>query len=175
MAANLSASASSNRLGGSVVGLWRYPVKSMIGEKLNAAELTERGVVGDRQLALVDAGKVAGAKNPRKGRNFFDYRAAYTEPPRSGSEPPPVRLTLPDGRTLTSEQSEVGEVLSETLGREVALHRALGSGHSAPASAEEYWPGHGRARAPGHGDRVGDADGDVLRSRDGARLDDGDA
>jgi uncharacterized protein YcbX len=40
----------------------------MMGEELNAAEFTDRGVVGDRQFAVVDAstGKVAGAKNPRK-------------------------------------------------------------------------------------------------------------
>jgi len=31
--------------GGSVVGLWRYPVKSMIGEELNATEVTERGIL----------------------------------------------------------------------------------------------------------------------------------
>jgi hypothetical protein len=36
---------------GSVVGLWRYPVKSMMGEELNAAEVTDRGLVGDRQFA----------------------------------------------------------------------------------------------------------------------------
>ena len=35
---------------GSVVGLWRYPVKSMMGEELNAAELSERGVPGDSAL-----------------------------------------------------------------------------------------------------------------------------
>ena len=54
--------------GGSVVALWRYPVKSMMGEELNAAEFTERGLLGDRQFAVVDGltGKVAGAKNPRK-------------------------------------------------------------------------------------------------------------
>src|SRR5213076_1135583 len=63
---------------GSVVGLWRYPVKSMMGEELNAAEVTERGMVGDRQFAVVDAstGKVAGAKNPRKWGNFFDFTRA---------------------------------------------------------------------------------------------------
>src|SRR5713101_8341711 len=68
---------------GSVVGLWRYPVKSMMGKELNAAEVTERGLVGDRQFAVVDAstGKVAGAKNPRKWGTFFDFRAAYVEPP----------------------------------------------------------------------------------------------
>lgn len=62
----------------------------MIGEELNAAELTERGLVGDRQFAVLDAatGKVAGAKNPRKWGNFFDFRAAYVEPPHSGQRCP---------------------------------------------------------------------------------------
>ncbi|TML88346.1 MAG: hypothetical protein E6G08_08125 [Actinobacteria bacterium] len=44
---------------GSVVALWRYPVKSMMGEELNAAEVTERGLVGDRQFAVVDASTLA--------------------------------------------------------------------------------------------------------------------
>ena len=39
---------------GSVVGLWRYPVKSMMGEELNSSEVTERGLLGDRQFAIVD-------------------------------------------------------------------------------------------------------------------------
>ena len=37
---------------GSVVSLWRYPVKSMMGEELNAAEVTDRGLLGDRAYAL---------------------------------------------------------------------------------------------------------------------------
>ncbi len=40
--------------GGSVVALWRYPVKSMMGEELNAAVVTERGLLGDRAYALLD-------------------------------------------------------------------------------------------------------------------------
>lgn len=90
---------------GAVVTLWRYPVKSMMGEELNAAEVTERGVLGDRHFAVVDAstGKVAGAKNPRKWGNFFDFRAAYVEPPTRGSKVPVLRLTLPDGTVVTSE------------------------------------------------------------------------
>src|SRR5881398_1614977 len=53
---------------GSIVSLWRYPVKSMLGEELNAAEVTKSGLLGDRAYALVDSsdGKVASAKNPRK-------------------------------------------------------------------------------------------------------------
>jgi len=127
---------------GSVVGLWRYPVKSMMGEELNAAEVRERGLVGDRQFAVVDAstGKVAGAKNPRKWGNFFDFRAAYVEPPESGSKLPAVRLTLPDGTVVTSEQPDVAQVLSRALGREVAFAEAQHDGESSAAQAEEYWP-----------------------------------
>jgi uncharacterized protein YcbX len=33
---------------GSVVSLWRHPVKSMTGEELNATEITARGLLGDR-------------------------------------------------------------------------------------------------------------------------------
>ncbi len=125
-----------------IVGLWRYPVKSMLGEELNSAELTERGLVGDRQFAVVDAetGKVAGAKNPRKWGNFFDFRAAYVEPPKAGSKLPVVRLTLPDGTVVSSEQPELARILSEALGREVRFAAAPGNGASTGATAEEYWP-----------------------------------
>jgi len=40
---------------GSIVALWRYPVKSMLGEESNAAEVTKRGLSGDRAYALVDS------------------------------------------------------------------------------------------------------------------------
>ena len=71
---------------GSVVALWRYPVKSMMGEELNSSEVTDRGLLGDRQFAVVDraTGKVGGAKNPRKWGNFFDFRATYAEAPKLG-------------------------------------------------------------------------------------------
>src|SRR5919202_4799331 len=89
---------------GSVVSLWRYPVKSMMGEELNATEVTEHGLLGDRAYALVDAeaGKVASAKNPRRWPNLFDFRAGYPEPPRDARSLPPVRITLPDGESLTT-------------------------------------------------------------------------
>src|SRR5438045_1674618 len=90
---------------GRVVGIWRYPVKSMQGEELNATALTERGVLGDRALALIDAetGKVASAKNPRRWPTLFDFRAAYVEPPREGMPLPPIRITFPDGASLLAD------------------------------------------------------------------------
>src|SRR2546428_11583435 len=89
---------------GSIGSLWRYPVKSMMGEELNAAEITERGLLGDRAYALVDRsdGKVASAKNPRKWPHLFDFRAAFVDPPRPGAKLPPVHITLPDGTVVTS-------------------------------------------------------------------------
>ncbi len=44
---------STQRVLGSVVSLWRYPVKSMMGEELNVAEVTKGGLLGDRAYALV--------------------------------------------------------------------------------------------------------------------------
>ncbi len=113
----------------------------MLGEELNAAEVTERGLLGDRQFAVVDpaTGKVAGAKNPRKWGNFFDVRAAYVEPLQAGSKLPAVRLTLPDGTAVTSDQPDLPQILSRVLGREVAFAQAQPKGES-PGVAEEYWP-----------------------------------
>jgi MOSC domain-containing protein len=127
---------------GLVAGLWRYPVKSMMGEELNATEVTKYGLIGDRKFAVVDpvTGKVAGAKNPRKWGNFFDFRAAYAEPPRAGTKVSAVRLTLPDGTTVTSDQPDLAQVLSKALGREVTLAEAPGEGAGSAATAEEYWP-----------------------------------
>ncbi len=123
---------------GSVVSLWRYPVKSMMGEELNGAEVTERGLLGDRAYALLDSStaKVVSAKNPRKWPNLFDFRAAFVEPPRTGEKIPPVRIALPNGTTLTSEQRELNQVLTNALGRAVTLATATPE----TPSLEEYWP-----------------------------------
>jgi uncharacterized protein len=123
---------------GSVVSLWRYPVKSMMGEELNAAAVTEGGLLGDRAYALLDSstGKVVSAKHPRKWPNLFDFRAAFVEPPRTGAKIPPVRIALPNGTTLTSEQRDLNQVLTNALGRAVTLATAAPE----TPSLEEYWP-----------------------------------
>jgi uncharacterized protein YcbX len=129
--------AAQNELG-SVVSLWRYPVKSMMGEELNATEVTERGLLGDRAYALVDSsdGKVASAKNPRKWPRLFDFRATVIGPARVAAKGPPVRIVLPDGTIATSDQGDLDQVLSKALNREVTFAAAQ---HEA-VNAEEYWP-----------------------------------
>ena len=123
---------------GSVVSLWQYPVKSMMGEELNATEVTERGLLGDRAYALIESsdGKVATAKNPRKWPRLFDFRATFIEPARAAAKIPPVRIALPDGTAVTSNQDDLNQILSKALNREVTLRAARGGA----VNAEEYWP-----------------------------------
>ena len=123
---------------GSVVSIWRYPVKSMMGEELNATEITPRGLVGDRAYALIDSsdGKVATAKNPRKWPCLFDFRASFVEPARVAAKLPPVRIALPDGTTVSSDQGDLNQILSKALNREVTLDTA----RRGAVNAEEYWP-----------------------------------
>ena len=125
---------------GTVVSLWRYPVKSMLGEELNSSYVTERGLVGDRAYALVDqeTGKVASAKNPRKWGKLFDFRAAFIETPQVVENIPRVRITFPDGTHIYSDQADdIDHALSSVLGREVRLMRAT---NLEKPSYEEYWP-----------------------------------
>src|SRR5437867_3894111 len=126
---------------GSVTALWRYPVKSMKGEELRAAEVTARGLCGDRAYALKDIfdGKIATAKNPRKWPALFDFAATFIEPARAGPTVPPVRITLPDGTSITSQQRDVNQILSKALSRTVSLEAAE-RGHAGTTKAEEYWP-----------------------------------
>src|SRR5215472_11319827 len=111
---------------GSVASLWRYPVKSMLGEELSATEVTQYGLLGDRVYALIDGtdGKAATAKNPRKWPTLFGFRAAFIEPPRPRANMPPVRITLPDGTTAASQQRDFNQVLSRALNRTVTLNGA---------------------------------------------------
>ena len=108
---------------GSVVALWRYPVKSMQGEELSGAPITARGILGDRAYALLDraTGHIASAKHPRKWSKLFACRAAFVEPPRPGAPLPPVWVTLPNGDVVHSSQADVDQALSCVLNRDVAL------------------------------------------------------
>jgi uncharacterized protein len=134
----------------SVVAIWRYPVKSMMGEELNSAVLGEGGVAGDRAYALVDSsdGKVATAKNPRKWPNLFSFRAALVGSP-NGEGMQTVLITLPDGSVVRSDEAGIDARLSAALGRSLTIESSANARKvpaGAPATgglastAEEYWP-----------------------------------
>lgn len=123
---------------GSVASLWRYPVKSMMGEKVGSAYFTEHGMLGDRAYALVDkaTGKVASAKNPRKWPTLFGFAASYVKPPQPRAAIPPVMIALPGGGSVSSDSPDASRILASALDREVAL--ACGAPES--PVLEEYWP-----------------------------------
>ncbi|HEV8715692.1 MAG TPA: MOSC domain-containing protein [Candidatus Binatia bacterium] len=131
---------STNELNGfdTVATLWRYPVKSMMGEELNSATVSERGLLGDRAYALVDneSRQVVSAKNPKKWPDFFSFRATYVEPIKSAGELPAVWIILPNGKVVRSDQANVNEEISAALPRPVSLKT------QAPlhAALEQYWP-----------------------------------
>lgn len=114
-----------------VVGIWRYPVKSMLGESLTECVVGPTGIEGDRAFALIDAedGKVASAKNPRKWGALLSCRAAMVD---AGV----AEISLPDGATVRTDGPDVDGVLSTLVGRKVRL------ASTAPddRTFEEVWP-----------------------------------
>ncbi|MBF2025870.1 MAG: MOSC domain-containing protein [Oscillatoriales cyanobacterium C42_A2020_001] len=123
---------------GTVASLWRYPVKSMLGEKLDAVEVVEQGILGDRAYALWDkqTSRVASAKNPKKWAKLLEFQAAYVESPQTQEAMPAVQFALPDGSSTTSDATDINTTLSQVLGRQVQL---LSSVPEAP-SLDQYWP-----------------------------------
>lgn len=114
---------------GTVSRLWRYPVKSMGGERLEAAMLSWRGIPGDRGWAVYDEAR-AGITNAKRQVALRACRARYADEPVAGAVPPPAVITFPDGASAASDSPEAALRLSGLLGRDVAL-RSLG-----PAGSE---------------------------------------
>jgi uncharacterized protein len=137
---------------GTIGALWRFPVKSMLGEELDAVEVGEGGIVGDRVLAIVDArtGKVASAKHPKAWPDLLRCRASFVEPPRAGRPLPSVRIDLADGTSVLSDAPDVDPVLSAFFGREVELS------HAAPDdfTIDQYHPDQAELDPRGHRDEV---------------------
>ena len=115
--------ASQGTSGGSVKALWRYPVKSMAGTKIDEALVTEGGILGDRGYAVIDreSGRVGSAKTPRKWAGLMALAADFVSPPQPGAPLPPVRIVWPDGTAVSSEGGDPDARLSDTLGRPVTL------------------------------------------------------
>lgn len=111
----------SAELVGVVSEIWRYPVKSMAGERLTTVEVQAgtMGLLGDRGWALRDnvAREIRGAKNFPK---LMLCSARYLDSPRIDFVPQ-VEITLPDGRRITSDDPSVNQVLSDFLGNSVSL------------------------------------------------------
>jgi uncharacterized protein YcbX len=106
---------------GVVRELWRYPVKSMLGERLDQFFAAEGGVVGDRAWALRDphSGNILSAK---KWPRLLDFQARYQTPPNGGAGE--VLIRLPDGITTRADDPQASSAISDALGHQVRLERA---------------------------------------------------
>src|SRR6059058_1153019 len=140
---------------GTIGALWRFPVKSMLGEQLDAGDLGEGGMVGDRAYAIRDreTGKVASAKHPKLWPNLLECRAAFVEPPRPGADLPPARIELADESSVQSDAPDVDAVLSSFFGRDVELARAAQNGYT----IDQYHPDEENYYPEGHRDEVVEA------------------
>ena len=100
---------------GTVTVLRRYPVKSMLGEDLDASDVSHHGLARDRRLAVVSrrTGKVASAKYPRLWRDLLTLSAEALD---EGA-----RITLPGGKSVCSTDADVDEILSALLNEPVTL------------------------------------------------------
>ena len=104
-------------LSATIKRLWRYPVKSLLGESATELSLDHRGVIGDRWYAISNSqGKFGSGKNTRRFRKIeglFDFQAKY--------EDDNLLVTFPDGRIFKGDDSNINQELSSVLGQPVTL------------------------------------------------------
>jgi len=100
-----------------VASLHRFPMKSTLGESLGALDVDERGVVGDRIWSIrTRENKIGSGKSTRRFAavpGLLRVRARTTD---AG-----VRITLPTGEELLTQDPLTGPALSGLLGRPVTV------------------------------------------------------
>lgn len=110
-----------------IAQLWRYPVKSLLGERLPTLRLVDDGIEGDRMWGIQDRrdGRILTAR--REPRLLFaSSRLAATNLPV---------ITLPDGQEMAGIGPVTDAALSAWLGKPVTLVAASESG----AASAEYF------------------------------------
>jgi len=128
-----------------VEAVFRYPVKSMLGTRVEQAEVRASGLAGDRGWALVDrqTGKVASAKQPRLWRSLLQLQAEYQAGTGPADPAGPVTITLPDGTAVRAGEPGTDAVLSRFAGRPVALRRGRAAGAGIDRAVPEEVLAHG--------------------------------
>jgi len=129
---------------GTVIEIRRYPVKSMLGEVISEAEVTERGLTGDRVHGLFDPDtqRIVSVKRPKRWSKLFEFTAS--------TGPAGTEVTFPDGRSYSAADPEISAALSTFFGRTVELVKT-----PIPQRAifDEAWMGALNDNAPPPGDQ----------------------
>lgn len=138
---------------GRIREIWRFPVKSMGGERIDSATVTPGGIAGDRGWAVRDeeAGQITNAKRLPA---LIQCSARYLEEPGQG--PGTIEIQMPSGDAVRGDAPDAAERLTAALGKRVSISPLR------PASDLEYY-------------RRGKAEpGDALQqARDTFALEDG--
>lgn len=105
---------------GAIVELWRYPVKSLGGERMAEAMLVNGGLVGDRHWTVYER-QIRSAK---QWPALMRLRARYLREPAAedfGAAVAPVEIDSPDGSSCRSDEPRIGDWLSAQLQKRAEL------------------------------------------------------
>ena len=97
---------------GRIIGLWRYPVKSMGPEALDVVDISWFGLAGDRRWAFVRNDAIQSGfpwLTIRECANMQNYQPTFVDPSRPDKSATVVRT--PSGKLLELDDPELGAAL----------------------------------------------------------------
>ena len=116
---------------GRVTEIWRYPVKSMMGEQLARTEMDPGGIPGDRAWAVRDEVR-GGIRGAKKIGALMRCAARYPDSPTRTHVGAP-EITLPDGSSLRADAPDAAARVSAAVETSVTLWPLL------PADALDHY------------------------------------
>lgn len=106
---------------GTIQAIYRYPVKSMAGERLTSAELGWHGIAGDRRYAIMRPGVTSGFPwlNAGKMPGLVRYQAYHAGAAEGGK--PVVRVRIPSGGDVEVTSAALAEHIAGVFGNRVEV------------------------------------------------------
>ena len=110
---------------GKLKQIWRYPVKSMGGERVASAVINDSGLAGDRCWAIINA-ETNEIRHAKRWPELLNYRATLRtgediQASGFGEDVPDVNIHCPDGDVIVGRAPDAESSLSEKLGKQVRI------------------------------------------------------
>src|SRR3954471_1055071 len=109
---------------GSVAEIWRYPVKSMAGERVGESAIDERGLHADRMWAVRDM-ELGTFTTARRWPVLLGCSARFADDPAGRPAGPgdvlEVLVPSPDGTEVSSADPAIHDRLSDLIGKPARL------------------------------------------------------